>query len=305
MEEQTEMREIVKEVPILNLRRSNIGISNYIKSNKPFLICKISEECGGLAISKYYNELPKNIALYEILSFVRNKAGIYSNNPKDYNDYAGLYYDIIKNSSAIAYLPANISQLRTFAEINFYNNLKDIPPIHHESLEPYYATMDNLIPWSHQLLGKKVLIVHPFTDSFKIQIKNKFKIYPQNPIFLEGQEFIFYKSYNTAGKNHIHKDWKETFQRMCSEISKLDFDIALIGCGGYGVPLAGFIYDKLKKPAIQIGGGLQLLFGVMGKRWENTEMWETIIREQECKFIKPSGDEILINKHLVNDGCYW
>jgi len=43
----------------------------------------------------------------------------------------------------------------------------------------------------------------------------------------------------------------------------------------------------------------------MGKRWENTEMWETIIREQECKFIKPSGSEILINKHLVNDGCYW
>jgi hypothetical protein len=92
---------------------------------------------------------------------------------------------------------------------------------------------------------------------------------------------------------------------MCSEISKLDFDIALIGCGGYGVPLAGFIYNKLKKQAIQIGGGLQLLFGVMGKRWENTEMWETIIREQECKFIKPSGDEILIKKHLVNDGCYW
>ena len=67
-------------------------------------------------------------------------------------------------------------------------------------------------------------------------------------------------------KNHIHKDWKETFQRMCSEISKLDFDIALIGCGGYGVPLAGFIYNKLKKQAIQIGGGLQLLFGVMGKK---------------------------------------
>ena len=111
MEEQTEMREIVKEIPILNLRRSNIGISNYIKSNKPFLICKISEECGGLAISKYYNELPKNIALHEIISFVRNKAGIYSNNPKDYIDYAGLYYDIVKNSSAIAYLPANISQL--------------------------------------------------------------------------------------------------------------------------------------------------------------------------------------------------
>lgn len=297
--------EIVREIPILNLRRSNNGISNFIRSDKPFLICKISEESGGLAISNHFNELPKNIALHEIISFVKHKAGIYSNNPKDYKDYAKLYFEVIKTCNAIAYLPPNISQLRTFAELNFYNNLKDTPPIHHESLEPYYATMDNLIPWSHQLLGKKVLIIHPFTDSFKLQLKKKFKIYPKNPIFLEGQEFVFYKSYNTAGKNHIHKDWKDTFQRMCSEISKLDFDIALIGCGGYGVPLAGFIYDKLKKQAIQIGGGLQLLFGVMGKRWENTEMWNTIIREQGCNFVKPSGDEILINKHLVNDGCYW
>jgi hypothetical protein len=92
---------------------------------------------------------------------------------------------------------------------------------------------------------------------------------------------------------------------MCSEISKLDFDIALLGCGGYGVPLCGFIYDKLNKSAIYIGGGLQLLFGVMGKRWDNTEMWQNIINENDCEFIRPSEEETIKNKDLVSDGCYW
>ena len=221
--------DIIRKIPILNLRRSNIGISNFIKTNKPFLICKISEECGGLSVSNHFNELPKNIALHEIISFVKHKAGIYSNEPNDYKDYAKLYFDVIKSCSAIAYLPMNISQLRTFAELNFYNNLKNIPPLHHEALEPYYAVMDSLVPWSHQLLGKKVLIIHPFVDSFKVQVNNGFKIYKDTSktIFLEKQEFVFYKSYNTAGKNYIHSNWKDTFQRMCVEISKLDFDIAL------------------------------------------------------------------------------
>lgn len=297
----------IYDIPTMTLQRSNSGIINFINGNKKFMICKMSEECGGLAVSSQFNQLPTNIALHEIIKFVNNKAGIYSDNPNDYKDYAKLYFNIIKESSAITYLPPNISQLRSFTELNFFNNYKNIPPIHHEVLEPYYALMDNIKPWSHNLLGKKVLIVHPFIESFKVQVNNGFKIYKDtsNTIFLEGQEFVFYKAYNTAAGNHLHKNWKETFQIMCSEISKLDFDIALLGCGGYGVPLAGFIYDKLNKSSIHIGGGMQLLFGVMGKRWENTEMWKKIIDENNCEFIKPSGKEILPNKHLVDGGCYW
>ena len=44
---------------------------------------------------------------------------------------------------------------------------------------------------------------------------------------------------------------------------KFDFDVALIGCGAYGFPLAA----KLKtagKQAIHLGGVLQALFGIKG-----------------------------------------
>ena len=66
------------------------------------------------------------------------------------------------------------------------------------------------------------------------------------------------------------------------------------------------IKSKLNKSAIYVGGGLQLLFGVMGKRWENNPMWIKIIKDNDCKFIRPSGDEIIINKKpLESGGCYW
>ena len=47
---------------------------------------------------------------------------------------------------------------------------------------------------------------------------------------------------------------------MCQEIKKLDFDIALLGCGGYGLPLCNFIIKDMDKSAIYIGGGLQIIW---------------------------------------------
>merc|ERR1711871_1834309 len=96
------------------------------------------------------------------------------------------------------------------------------------------------------------------------QLENKFKMFENKNIFLENQKFVFYKAYQTSGNNHIHKDWKETYDTMCKDISKLDFDIALLGCGGYGPLLQEFIYTNLNKSSIYMGGGLQITFGVMG-----------------------------------------
>ena len=45
---------------------------------------------------------------------------------------------------------------------------------------------------------------------------------------------------------------------MCMDIVKLEFDIALVACEGYGMPICNFIKGKLNKSAIYVGGGLQL-----------------------------------------------
>ena len=62
---------------------------------------------------------------------------------------------------------------------------------------------------------------------------------------------------------------------------------------------------KLNKSAIYVGGGLQLMFGVMGTRWENNPMWKQIIHTEGCKFIRPSDSETCSNQNSIEGGCYW
>jgi hypothetical protein len=92
---------------------------------------------------------------------------------------------------------------------------------------------------------------------------------------------------------------------MWNDICKIDFDIALLSCGGYGIPLTHFIKKQLNKSSIYVGGGLQILFGVMGQRWEKCPIINKIIRENGCKFIRPSENEQIRNLSLIENGCYW
>jgi hypothetical protein len=77
-------------------------------------------------------------------------------------------------------------------------------------------------------------------------------MFKNDDIFLPNQEFVFYKSFNTLAGNHIHNNWIETFSIMCNDIKKLDFDIALVSCGGYGLPICNFIKNDMKKSTLLI-----------------------------------------------------
>ena len=190
-------------------------------------------------------------------------------------------------------------------EQTFFTNKYNLSQIYSRSLEPFYIMNDNIIPWSHSLKGKKVLIISPFVESFKKQINNNFKFNVNGmSIFLDDQEFVFYKSYQTLAGNHIHNDWFETFTLMCKDIKKLDFDIALLSCGGYGLPLCNFIKHNLNKSAIYIGCGLQLFFGVMGNRWKTHDQILNIIGKNIDNFIYPSEEERCPNMKTIEGGCY-
>ena len=291
---------------ILNLETSNQCIIKLIETNKPFIISRM-----GIGAETYitYEYIITNKINTNYLQTLSNNAGIYNINAKNILLYINLYIQAIKNSIALATFPTYIIN-----EQSYFVNKYNLKQIHSRSLEPFYACLENIKPWTHYLYGKKVLIINPFIDSMKKQLTKNFQIFkdPNKKIFLDNQEFIFYKSYQTSAGNHIHNDWLETFTLMCNDIKKLDdefhFDIALLGCGGYGLPLCNFIKMELNKSAIYIGGGLQLLFGIMGQRWENRDDWKKIMKDNDNpnnQFIRPSGDEIINNKNAIENGCYW
>jgi hypothetical protein len=268
-----------------------------LKTGEPFFISRLGNE-----IVDSYNYMVNQKITYS--STLDLNAGIYCKTKMELIPYYQMYYNAIIKSDAIALF--NVRQDVLSYEQYFMKTIK-LQSIASRVLEPFYLILENQIPWTHHMLGKKVLIVSPFIDSFQKQIKRGFHMFPDKSktMFHPDQEFVFYKSFNTLAGNHIHSSWLETFNIMCENISKLDFDIALLSCGGYGMPLANYIKNDLKKSAIYVGGGLQLLFGVIGQRWLTHPIISQIIMQNPTQFIRPSGNEIVKNKFVVENGCYW
>lgn len=290
---------------IPDLKKSNDIIIKLIQNNKPFMITRLGIGSETQSTYKYSKNEKINKKNINVLS---NNAGIYdtNNDIKILEKYCGHYLDSIKNSSYMATWSINsgIDQEQKYFIEKF--NLKSVTT---RVLEPFYIIDQNIKPWSNYLKNKKILIIHPFINSFKIQMKNKFKFFDKNNdfIFHPEQEFIFYKSFNTAAGNHIHKNWLETFKIMCNDIKNINFDVALLGCGGYGLPLCNYIFKDLKKSSIYIGGGLQLLFGIYGKRWETNKDVQKILQKNNTisRMIRPIPEDSLKNSNKIEGACYW
>lgn len=64
----------------------------------------------------------------------------------------------------------------------------------------------------------------------------------------------------------------DLFEQIAAEIERKRFDVALIAAAGLAVPLAAHIKSR-GGIAIDLGGHLQVLFGVLGKRWRDRRDW--------------------------------
>lgn len=142
--------------------------------------------------------------------------------------------------------------------------------------------------------------LHPFKDTIESQYKKRELLFNNN--ILPKFELITYKNVQSVGNDGPHDNWYESLKVMKEDISKIDFDIALLGCGGYGLPLVNFIKTEMVKSAIYIGGGLQILFGIKGKRWNNHDVISKLYNEH---WVSPSSGEISPHSHKIEGGCYW
>ncbi|MBP5606807.1 MAG: hypothetical protein J6X66_00875, partial [Lachnospiraceae bacterium] len=94
----------------------------------------------------------------------------------------------------------------------------------------------------------------------------------------------------------------DALDHMYEEAMAEDFDVALIACGAYGLPLAA----KLKqagKSAVHMGGSLQLLFGIMGGRFENMKELKPFYSSEWVRPMKSEGLKAGVEN--VENGCYW
>lgn len=160
-------------------------------------------------------------------------------------------------------------------------------------------------PWSAALKGKKVLVIHPFKETIERQYKRREEIFPGTDILPEF-ELITLKAVQTVAgeKDNRFSTWFDALEWMYQEAMKIDFDVAIIGCGAYGFPLAA----KLKqagKQAIHLAGATQLLFGIKGKRWEETTAFSYVQKFFNDAWVYPSDEDKPKAANKVEGGCYW
>lgn len=162
--------------------------------------------------------------------------------------------------------------------------------------------------WTTALKGKRVLVIHPFEKTIISQYENHRKqifqkAYKDAEVLPDFELLTLKAVQSIAGcKDPRFKTWFEALQWMEDECAKLKFDVALIGCGAYGFLLAAAI-KKMGKAAIHLGGSTQILFGILGKRWEgNVDFMKNVVNEY---WVHPLKEDRVENYMRIEGGCYW
>jgi len=167
-----------------------------------------------------------------------------------------------------------------------------------ESLEPYFHPQ----PWTSALAGRRVLVVHPFARSIASQYRQHRQSLFTNPEILPEFELdVLAPPQTLAPATGGYADWQAALDALVSQALARPFDIALLGCGAYGMPLGAAI-KRDGRQAIHLGGSLQLLFGIRGRRWDALPSFQPLFNEA---WVRPSSEETPQRAAAVDAGCYW
>jgi hypothetical protein len=279
---------------ILSQSRGNDYIAEIIRSGKPAAIGKIGTNelyavynfhCSQ-GVNVKWKDADKNRQLYYV-------AGIFPPKAEIFNKFSEEFLQCLSRIDLLA-VWFNKGESRI---IKHYAGAAKLTQL--RSLEPYYHQK----PWARELYGKKVLVIHPFVETIKKQYLNNCKKIWQDINVLPEFELDVIKVPLSAGIMRSNfKDWFVTLDYLKGQMANKNFDIALIGAGAWGIPLA--VHAKqLGKVGYHLGGATQILFGIKGKRWDVRK--DDDFGFYNTAWVRPSKEETPKTCVLVEEGVYW
>jgi len=298
-------------VPSRDPAFANKTIYNLLRSDKPCMIGRFgSNEIESTVFTRnrmYYK--------YDLLNYARGKSDIWWYPENTINR---MYYNA-------GFFSPTIEQLDKFGEEMmkamplldvlgswckeegyFLNKLSNATFIDLELLNPLWGS--DAIPWTLALEEKKVLVVHPFTETIQAQYARKEHIHKDQRILPEfSLKTVKAVQSITGQRPNYFSTWFDALKYMEDEIDKTDYDISIIGCGAYGFLLAAHC-KRMGKKAIHMGGATQLLFGIKGKRWEDSTYGfngTNYLSFMTSNWVRPSDKETPYESSGIEEGCYW
>jgi hypothetical protein len=170
-----------------------------------------------------------------------------------------------------------------------------IVPLH--DLEPYYFAR----PWTTALAGARVLVIHPFAETIARQYEKRTRLFANEAVLPDFSLRTMKAVQSIAGQKVSFSSWFEALSAMEEEVEGTQFDVAIIGAGAYGFPLAAQV-KRMGRKAIQLGGPTQILFGIRGRRWDERPEFVAMYNDD---WVRPAPNEVPQNATRVEGGCYW
>lgn len=284
----------------MSKKKTNDYIYHLIKSDKPFMVCRFGNTelqtvVGNLKTKIVGHSKEADAYLDKWFTRLGKDSGFFPVDYKYLDRFTNCILDACKEADLLAMWHLNMEDF----VIEEYN--PNVKLTYLFRLEPWLA---NCRPWSAALKGKKVLVIHPFEDTIRAQFQKREKLFPNTEILPEFELKTLKAVQTLCGeRDERFQNWFEALEYMVQTALKIDFDVAIIGCGAYGMPLAA----KLKqagKQAIHLGGATQLLFGIKGRRWEENYP-SKIATCFNADWTYPLDSEKPKNGGTVEMGCYW
>ena len=278
---------------ISTIEEGNDRIREVLKKGTPALIARIGATELNTILFYLHNKWKLKINWPESMVLeIWQQSGIFSKTNNSLSNFAKQYLDAIAMTDVMG-VWYNTGE---DSIINKYCPNAQLIPL--KSIEPYFFKN----PWSKVLKDKKVCVIHPFEDSINEQyFKNRENLFFDKDV-LPPFHLINIKTIQAQVFTETSfQSWEEILDDLKTRISKSDFDIAIIGAGGYGLLIGAYI-KSIGKIAIHMGGATQILFGIKGKRWEDLPEFNELFNE---KWKYPFESEKPANFKKLEDGAYW
>jgi len=280
-------------------------LQDALSTNKGLLVGKIGTiECSVIHAAMYLNHSKVPPSLREILE---KNAGVFPNDDKSMLAWAreakeALY---LSDCLALGWYENTRQKEEDILQSLPWNNTR----VNLRSLEPYYPPPEER--WTNLLEDQEVCVVTSFTQSAQNQVKlGEEKVWPGSngsiwptstkwhwvqtgyaPILAQGR----------AGWEESPESWHEAVVWVVEEVLKTKARIVLIGCGGLGL-LIGAKLKQHGKICMVLGGSIQVLFGIKGRRWEHHDV---ISKFWNPSWTWPREEEIPRGASEVEKSCYW
>lgn len=241
---------------------------------------------------------------------IQRNAGVFPSTGEAVDRWCVSYLTSIQSLSGTAagwYMPTwhleNVI-LANFAPTNCFRT-----PL--RSLEPYYHPAE--FRWTQYLAGKRVAVVSSFAGTIQRQLWGEkvaaiWRGEQQGLLTAPNIEWSFVQTgyapttaLGNAGWPAGLQDWSQAVKQVVEGVIKSGAQIALIGCGALGMIIGGHLRER-GISVLVLGGAIQVLFGVKGKRWESHEI---ISKFWNDAWVWPAAEEIPNGARLIEGGCYW